>query len=137
MINMELARRKGLDQYEIDTIEAIHVRVDRLMETARLGNFNQTTYNWIENLEYSLQDLWGFEQNEKFHTHKHRYKWACRWIGSKWKCLDTGEELVIGEDIEYGDYIRVGNGAVDLGNHYYSRICGNVVEIKTQEIQIG
>lgn len=137
MINMELARRKGLDQYEIDTIQAIHVRVDRLMETARLGNFNQKTYNWIEKLEFSLQALWGFDINERYHTHKHHYKWACRWIGSKWKCLDTGQELVISKDIQYNNYIRIGEGAIDLGNIYYHRVIGNVVEIKTQEIEIG
>lgn len=57
------------------------------------------------------------------------------WVGRKFKCLETGTEVVLTEDIVYPRaFIGIGKGAIDLGDGYYSRSVGSIVEIKEKKM---
>jgi len=51
------------------------------------------------------------------------------WAGRSFRCADTGDEVVIGDDVMPKDFYVVGNGFIDVGDGYYSRSGGNVYEI--------
>lgn len=53
------------------------------------------------------------------------------WSGRKFKCLETEEVVTITDDMAHPRaFIKVGNGAVDLGDGFYSRRVGKVEEVK-------
>lgn len=130
MINLQLVKSKNLSQQAISEIESIHDKLTNLMSRAGLGVFNQSVYDRIEELEFELQDWWGFERDESKHTHKKLYEWRCDWIGRRFKCLETGEVFQIPDDVYYNQFFKVGNGFVDVGDGHYCRFGGKVKEVK-------
>ena len=113
-INMQLAEDLGLSQANISDIEEIHEYLECLLESCDEG-YCPEYYDYIEQLEFLLQRLWGFEQDEKRHTWKHLYKFRCQWVGRKFKCLTTGEELMIPDKVYPKEYLTFGEAGVDLG----------------------
>ena len=130
MINLELVKTKNLSEEDTSEIEDIHDKLTKLMSRAGLGVFNQLVYDKIEELEFELQDWWGFEQDESKHTYKKLYEWRCDWIARRFKCLETGQVFEIPDDVYYNQFFKVGNGFVDVGDAYYFRIGGNIEEVK-------
>lgn len=54
-----------------------------------------------------------------------------QWVGRKFKCLETGEEFTIPDDVRECDFFKVGNGFIDVGRlDAYSRRGGDIVEVK-------
>lgn len=54
------------------------------------------------------------------------------WIGRKYKCKDTGVIVELTEEMVWPRaFIQIGDGAIDLGDGFYSRRLGNIEEIKT------
>lgn len=51
------------------------------------------------------------------------------WGGRTFKCLDTGEEVTLPDTIYRGQFFKVGDGFVDVGDEYYSRWGGSIIEI--------
>ena len=53
------------------------------------------------------------------------------WVGRKFKCLETGEEFIIPDDVRECDFFKVGNGYVDVGRlNFYCRFGGQITEVK-------
>ena len=53
------------------------------------------------------------------------------WAGRVFRCLETGEEFTIPEDVRETDFFTVGNGFVDVGRlGFYCRFGGKIVEVK-------
>lgn len=53
------------------------------------------------------------------------------WIGRTFRCNDTGVEVTLTEDVVRARaFIGVGDGAIDLGDGFYSRRVGNISEVK-------
>lgn len=130
MINLQLVKCKNLSEEAVSEIESIHYKLNKLMCRASLGAFNQSVYDRIEELEFELQDWWGFEKHESKHKYKKLYQWRCDWIARRFKCLETGEVFQIPDDVYYNQFFKVGNGFVDVGDGYYCRIGGNIEEVK-------
>lgn len=129
MINIQLVKSKNLSEEAINKIELIHDKLSKLMSRAGLGIFNQSVCDKIEQLEFELQDWWGFELDESKHTYKKLYRWRCDWIARRFKCLETGEVFQIPDDVYYNQFFKVGNGFIDVGNEYYCRFGGKIQEI--------
>ena len=53
------------------------------------------------------------------------------WCGTRWKCVETGEILVIGDNVRYRDCFFFGNCMIDVGDGYYSRGSGNYALIES------
>lgn len=53
------------------------------------------------------------------------------WIGRKFRCNETGDVVELTEEmVRPRAFISVGNGAIDLGDGYYSRRLGSIEELK-------
>lgn len=131
MTNKELALQRGLSQGSIDAIEVIHEKLYKWLALASVEDFDQYVYDKIEAYEYEAQRLWGFPQSGRYHTRKYLYEFRCDWVGRVFKCLDTGETFTIPPNVHETDFFPVGKGAIDVGRlKAYSRVVGNVVEIK-------
>ena len=131
-INRLLAEDLGLSEEVIFKMEEIHEELGCLLASCEEG-YHQEYYDRIEQLEFSRQELWGFLQNKEMHTWKHLYKFRCHWVGRKFRCLTTGEELVIPDKVFPKDYLSFGEAGVDLGvlDGYYRM--NNCEEIKGEE----
>lgn len=54
-----------------------------------------------------------------------------KWIGRKFKCIETGEILELTEENVFPrKFIGFGNCFIDLGDGYYARFGGKIEEIK-------
>lgn len=115
---------------DFNEIVKLQTKIYKLISRSNFGVFNQSVYDKIEELEFKLQELWGFTQNACKHWHKHIYKFKCSWIGRKFKCVKTGEEFIIPETVSYGSLFEFGNCFIDVGDGYYSRFGGEIEEIK-------
>jgi len=110
-VNMQLAEDLGISDNNVYRISVIHLELEDLLGTCAEG-YQPEVYQRIEELEYVLQGLWGFLRNEKLHTWKHLYKFRCQWVGRKFKCLTTGEELVITDKVFPKDYLSFGEAGL-------------------------
>lgn len=137
MHNKTLADKQGLTEETRAAIDEIHGQIDFLMGRSSLGVFHQAVYDKIEELEFQLQDLWGFSQDEAYHTHKHRYAFKAQWCGTQWECLTTGEKFVIPETVEERDFYSWGEAYVDVGRYgCYSRF-SNCKEVQVPVVNVG
>lgn len=128
-INKQLAEDLGISEGNIYHIQVIHFELEDLLATCAEG-YQPEVYKRIEEQEFALQGLWGFPRNEELHTWKHLYKFRCHWVGRRFKCLTTGEELEVPDKAFPKDYLSFGEAGVDLGvlDGYYR--LNNCEEIK-------
>lgn len=133
--NKALADERGISQQNREYIDQLHLMLEELIETYTLDVDFDKAYELCHDIEYLLQDLWGFSRNKHFHSWAAslKQKWMnLTWTGRTFKCKDTGEVVVIPEEWVYeGSFIKVGDGALDLGRvNSYHRILGDIEEIK-------
>ncbi len=114
----------------LDKIKKIEDEIRQLTKRADLGVFNQSVYEKIEQLEFELQELRGYESDSTRHSRKNYYRFKCSWVGRKFKCIKTGEELIIPETVTYGSFFEFGECFLDVGDGHYCRGAGDIEEIK-------
>ena len=122
MVNMQLAKARGLSDEEIKQIEHLQRRLELYLEHGCIHGYYESLYYAIEEEEYLLQRLWGFPQDSDYHTWKHRYKFKSQWAGRTFRCNTTGEEFTIPNSVEERDFYSFGEAFVDVGRlDCYSR----------------
>ncbi len=53
-----------------------------------------------------------------------------RWLGRSFRCLETGQVVTLTSDLIHPRaLIPIGNGAIDLGDGFYSRKVGKIEEV--------
>ncbi|ATN92917.1 hypothetical protein QGX11_gp154 [Pseudomonas phage PPSC2] len=56
------------------------------------------------------------------------------WVGRSFQCMETGVIVTLTDEmVQPRAFIGVGNGAIDLGDGYYSRRVGDVIELKEED----
>lgn len=135
MINMELAKQRGISQENIEAINALHVLLEKLISSYTLEVPYSEAHELVTSVEFTLQKLWGFPQDELRHTwHKRlnqRYM-ELTWIGRTFKDMDSGTQRTIRErhDVRERGLFEVGRGAIDFGvAGGYHRVLGNLKEV--------
>lgn len=63
--------------------QEIREQITKLMGRSGLGVFNQSVYDKIEQLEFELQEVLGFKQDDSKHQYKNLYKFECSRFGEK------------------------------------------------------
>lgn len=122
MINMRLAKARGLSDEEIEKIEYLHWVLELCLEHGCLHGYDEDKYKAVEQFEYLLQDLWGFPRDSGRHTWKHRYKFKSQWAGRTFQCNTTGKKFTIPNSVEERDFYSFGEAFVDVGRlDYYFR----------------
>ena len=115
MINMQLAKARGLSDEDIKQIEYLHGSLELCLGRGCLHGYDEDLYKAIEQFEYLLQDLWGFPRDVKEHKWKHRYKFKSQWAGRTFRCNTTGDEFTIPNSVEERDFYSFGEAFVDVG----------------------
>ena len=130
-INKTLAKERGISQEDQDKIEELHKLLENLINSAVEEGYpdEQKIINLIQEAEYQLQELWGFDKDNSYHTWFKNYLFRSEWAGRVFECKDTGVVFTIPSNVSRGDFFKIGNGFLDVGDGYYSRKGGNVVEI--------
>lgn len=59
-------------------------------------------------------------------------EFRAKWVGRTFKCALTGEIFTVPEDAYYRDYYTFGQAFLDLGDGYYARYGGSIVEVKEE-----
>lgn len=134
MINMELAKQRGISQENIEAINALHTLLERLIQSYTLDVPYQEARDLVESVENQLQKLWGFSVDWRYHTWhlKLNKRWMeLTWAGRVFQCQETGVVKQIElDDVYECNLWPCGNGAIDLGRTgSYHRILGNLKEI--------
>lgn len=126
-----LGALRGLSEETLKEIDRLHEKIDNFTVEAIKSDYNPDyVQGYLQELEYTLQELWKFDRVDKYHTYYKKYLFRKSWYGRKFKCLDTGAEVVLGLDVYECQFIPVGEGAIDLGRYgAYSRVIGNVKEV--------
>lgn len=128
--NLELAKERGLSEEEIVEVNKLHNHLEALIDYSISKSWSKEIEDAIHEMENSLQRLWKFPEDKRFHTWAPRYAFLCTWFGRTFKCLDTGETITLGKDIRPKQFISFGKCAIDLGVlNGYSRKIGNIQEI--------
>lgn len=52
-----------------------------------------------------------------------------KWVGRTFKCTVTGEIFTVPASANYRDYYTFGEAMLDLGDGYYARWGGSIVEV--------
>lgn len=128
--NRKLAEQRGLSEYQIQEIDHLHEHLDKTMDYFIEQGWTQAREDEIHDIEYLLQQAWGFPKDCGYHKYAPRYNFICKWYGRTFKCKETGAEITLDKTVYPGQYIPFGECAIDLGNEYYSRMIGSAEEVK-------
>ncbi len=138
MINMELAKQRGISQENIEAINALNILLERLIKSYTLDVPYHEARDLVRSVEFTLQRLWEFPQDELYHTwYKllNQRHMELTWIGRTFKDMDSGTQRTIRErhDVRERGLFGVGMGAIDFGvAGGYHRILGNLVEVSVK-----
>lgn len=126
-----LAQLRGVDEATFLEIDKIHESTDNYIKEAIDNNYWEDVVKVaLQDTDFLLQELWGFEEDKSKHTLFKKYLFKKQWYGKKYKCVKTGEEFTIPFDVKECDFYQVGEGFVDVGRlDSYSRFSG-VTEVK-------
>lgn len=129
----KLAASRGVDERTCKEIDTLHLIIeDYILLAIKNSLLDDTVHTCLKELDFMLQQLWDFPEDEKFHTLYKKYLFKKHWVGRKYRCNKTGEEFTIPFDIYERDFFHVGEGFIDLGRlNCYSRF-GGVTEVKEE-----
>lgn len=71
ILNKRLLEQQGIDKWGEERIIELHRQLDDVLEHPEL--YNNPVYK-IEQLEFWLQEAWGFEEDRNMHSYWHRIK---------------------------------------------------------------
>lgn len=132
--NTELAKVRGISDEGVEAIDSIHEIIDCIIALADRNDDRETrlrAFDNVENLEYELQKLWGFDQNNVYHTWGQRLFKRYReldYVDSVYRCNQSGERRTIKlQDVEKGGVVTVGEGFIDFGS--VVRRVGNIEKV--------
>lgn len=108
ILNNRLIEKHGLDEKTVRLIEEKHSELNQLIDMINSLEWNDENKQQIlqltksiENMEFVLQGLWGFEQDKAFHTH---------WLrNNKCDCprMDNRDIFYYGRGLIYSGACRV------------------------------
>lgn len=135
--NPDLIKQMGVSDENVRRINFIHNVLETLLNEDEdyLKKVDRSDmFKHISDLEFSLQRLWGFSEDRRYHTWRERMRKRLRevdYLGKTWRCSITGEErTVTGEDLlNPGKLFGVGKGFVDFGDGY-TRVVGPLEVVK-------
>jgi hypothetical protein len=61
-------------------------------------------------------------------------EFRAKWVGRTFKCKVTGEIFTVPENAYYRDYYTFGQASLDLGDGYYARWGGSIIELGIVEL---
>lgn len=132
--NKQLADERGVSEKDREYIDQCHLMLEELIDTYNLSIDFDKAAELCHDIEYLLQRLWKFPEDDYYHTwiNSLKQKWMLlTWQGRKFRCKDTSVTIqLVDIDIYERNLVGVGNCFIDLGvANGYSRFGGNIEEI--------
>lgn len=126
--NPTLLKQMGVSERNKVRIERLHAElIDCLNETDEYlrETDRERMRSHFENLEYTLQGLWGFTQDSLYRTWGPRLERRYRqvdYVGKTYKCKTTGVERTITADDDiymdrFGRNVVIGEGFIDFAGY--------------------
>lgn len=129
--NRILAELRGINEATCLEIDQMHEQIDACMHAALDDGDVDEWSEWVLNeYDYKLQALWGFQQDERFHTLYKKYLFKKQWYNRTFQCNETGETFTIPFEVQETDCYYWGKAMLDVGRlNAYSRF-SNCTEAK-------
>lgn len=134
--NPELVEQMCVSDENVRRINFIHNVLNALLseDDDYLTKVDRSDmFKHISDLEFTLQRLWGFSEDRRYHTWRERMRKRLRevdYLGRTWRCSITGEERTVrSADLDTGKLFGVGKGFVDFGDGY-TRVVGPLEVVK-------
>ena len=130
-VNMELAKARGLSEETIKKIDTLHEYLEEFINEVNLDHDYEACVGLVRNVEFQLQELWGFTRDNRYHTwvvRLHNHVRELQYLGVVYRCKETGESRTIGRDELSGSVlVSIGNGFIDFGG--VVRLVGNLERV--------
>lgn len=118
--NRALVKERGISDESVDMIDTIHEQIEYIIDNTLAVHDLPSRLAFVRDLEFTLQDLWKFNRDSRYHTwcyrliNRHR---AVTYNGVKYRCKQTGEirALDLGYDGNVEGIFRIGKGFIDFG----------------------
>lgn len=130
--NPELAKQRGLSEEAIAEIGELHTLIDDIVDAYGRTDDLYSTVATVRELEFRLQELWGFQKDSRYHTHVERIRRKDKevhYLGNEYRCLKSGVSHTITEqDLSSHRVIPIGKGFIDFGS--VVRIVGDIQKVQ-------
>lgn len=93
VLNEELLKKQGVNNTGRAAIMRLHEVLLDVLENPVSFHSREFVVEFIENIEFALQSIWGFDPNKNFHTHWNKVK-GC-------KCPHGDNEMLFGLDMRW------------------------------------
>lgn len=132
--NRVLAAQRGISEEVCKKIDQLHEDIDTYIARAIKENIPECLVEvYLKDMEFLLQELWGFPEDDRYHTYFKKYRFRKQWAGKKYRCNTTGIVLTIPNEVGEGEFFGFGQAFVDVGRlNSYSRF-SNCTEISEGE----
>jgi hypothetical protein len=118
--NATLVKERGISEGNVALINSIHDQLDYLIENADCSEDRSWTHTLVQKAEFTLQELWGFLQESRYHTWCARLQKRFRevdYLGAVYRCKETGlSRTVMRDDLQRPYLFGVGKGFIDFGD---------------------
>lgn len=132
-MNYTLAKERNISDVNVALIARFHVLLCRLIDSYTLEEDYYEAKELVRSVEFLLQDLWVFSRDERYHTWINKLRdrhLSLQWEGKQYLCEDTDTVHTLKGPFYEGQFIPVGNGAIDIGRiGAYSRCIGNIHQL--------
>lgn len=132
--NRTLAAQRGISEDVCKKIDQLHEDINEYITRAIKENISECLVEvYLKDLEFLLQELWGFPEDDRYHNYFKMYQFKKEWCGKRYQCKTTGEILTIPYSVKECDFFSFGeNCFVDVGRlNSYCRF-SNCTEINKE-----
>lgn len=77
MINLELAKQKGLSEERVTAIKELHKQAEAILRRPEHYGEAEEVLELLTAIEYSLQLLWGFPTDKAYHSYSFKLDDCC------------------------------------------------------------
>lgn len=121
--NRVLATQRGVSEEVCKKIDQLHEDIDTYIARAIKENISECLVEvYLKDMEFLLQELWGFPEDDRYHTYFKKYQFKKEWCDMVFRCNTTGQEFTVPFDVNECAFFQWGEAFVDVGRlGFYSR----------------
>ena len=125
-----LAAQRGISEEVCKKIDQLHEDIDDYITRAIKEDISECLVEvYLKDMEFLLQELWGFPEDDRYHTYFKKYRFRKQWAGKKYRCNTTGQEFAVPFNVSECAFFQWGEAFVDVGRlNAYARF-SNCTEI--------
>ena len=131
-----IAAQRGIPEATCLEIDKLHEDIDEYIEWAIKEKVSECLVEvYLKDLEFLLQELWEFPEDDRFHTYFKKYLFKKQWYSRSFKCNTTGQVFTVPMSVKECDFYQWAEAYLDVGRlNLYSRMsnCTEIVSSDTK-----